>query len=384
MPAFEPDMSSPDFIHVINFGRRLAVNAVFILVPLHLLNLGFSGWQIGAAGSLFAFAPLLFAFPIGWANDRFAIKEIIRAALALLSALLVVLGRVRGFLPMALVFLLLGVGNNALDVSINSFYYKNGQDANPNKKYSRLVFWSALGTALGPGLAGLVLSSSGYPAMFMALAVFLILLQVFVGPLTRVPFSFVPLRAYRGDLFRRNTILFSVLIFVIGLHWGVEGTVYSPFLKTVLHLSTLSASLYISLALLGVALSAWLIGRIKFDLLLNKRIFILSMILSGAGLALMVIPSLPVSFGFRVMHEIGDGFLGALVVLFISRLFEKESIGGSSGLLITVMTTGQMVGALVFSSMGFRFGLAYPFIVSGSLLVANGGLARFCFRRAEY
>jgi MFS family permease len=384
MPGFEPDMSSPDFIHVINFGRRLAVNAFFILVPLHLLNLGFSGWQIGAAGSLFAFAPLLFAFPIGWANDRFAIKEIIRAALALLSALLVVLGRVRGFLPMALVFLLLGVGNNALDVSINSFYYKNGEDANPNKKYSRLVFWSALGTALGPGLAGLVISSSGYPTMFMALAVFLIVLQVFVSPLTRVPFGFVPLRAYRGDLLRKNTLLFSVLIFVIGLHWGLEGTVYSPFLKTILHLSTLSASLYISLALLGVALSAWLIGLIKFDLLLNKRIFILSTILSGAGLALMTIPSLPVSFGFRVMHEIGDGFLGALVVLFISRLFEKESIGGSSGLLITVMTTGQMVGALVFSSMGFRFGLAYPFLVSGSLLVANGGFARYCFRRAEY
>jgi MFS family permease len=384
MPAFGPDMGSHDFIHVINFGRRLAVNAFFILVPLHLLNLGFSGWQIGAAGSLFAFAPLLFAFPIGWANDRFAIKEIIRAALALLSVLFVVLGRVSGFLPMVLVFLLLGVGNNALDVSINSFYYKNGEPTNPNRKYSRLVFWSALGTALGPGLAGLVLSSAGYPSMFLALAVFLVLLQVFVGPLTRLPFAFVPLRAYRADLFRKNTLMFSVLIFVIGLHWGLEGTVYSPFLKTTFHLSTLSASLYISFALLGVALSAWLIGLIRFDLLLNKRIFVSSMILSGAGLALMAIPSLPLSFGFRVMHEIGDGFLGALVVLFISRLFEKQSIGGSSGLLITVMTTGQMVGALVFSSLGYRFGLAYPFLISGCLLVANGGFARLCFRRAEY
>lgn len=384
MLGFEPDMPSPKFIHAINFGRRVAVNAMFLLVPLHLLNLGFKGWQIGAVGSLFAFAPFLFSFPIGWANDRLTIKGVIRGALVLLSVLFVALGRVRGFLPLALVFLLLGGGNNALDVSINSYYYKNGEDANPNKKYSRLVFWSALGTALGPVLAGLVLSSADFPTMFAVFAVFLLLLQVFVGPLARVPFGFVPLKAYQSNLVRKNTLLFSIMIFVIGLHWGVEGTVYSPFLKKYFHLSTFSVSLYISLALLGLALSSLLIGLIKFDLRLNKRIYIVSMILSGAGLALMVIPCLPVSFGFRLMHEAGDGLLGALTILFISRLFEKDSIGGSSALLLAVMTTGQMVGSMVFSSLGYRFGLVYPFIISGSLLVANAGFARFCFRRADY
>ena len=384
MLAFEPDMESPHFIHAINFGRRLAINAVFLLVPLHLLNLGFSGWQIGAVGSLFALAPLLFSFPIGWANDRLTIKGVLRGALILLSLLFVALGRVRGFLPLALVFLLLGGGNNALDVSINSFYYKNGEEADPNKKYSRLVFWSALGTALGPVLAGLVLAGADFPTMFMALAVFLLLVQVLVGPLARVPFSFVPLRAYKSNLLRRNTLLFSIMIFVIGLHWGVEGTVYSPFLMKYFHLSAFSVSLYISLALLGLALSSRLIGRVKFDLRLNQRIYVLSMFLSGAGLALMVIPSLPISFGFRFLHEAGDGLLGALTVLFISRLFEKGSIGGSAALLLAVMTTGQMVGSIVFSSLGYRFGLIYPFLISGSLLVANAGFARFCFRRAEY
>jgi MFS family permease len=285
---------------------------------------------------------------------------------------------------MAVIFLLMGVGNNALDVSTNNYYYKNGVDPNPNRKYSRLVFWGALGTALGPLLAGLVLSSANFPVMFVALAASLLVLQLLVRPLSEVRFSLVPWGAYRSGLLRKNTLLFSVMIFIIGLHWGVEGTVYSPFLKRYFSLSTLSLTLYISLALLGLAFSSLLIGQIKFDLRLNKRIFLLSMLLSGAGLGLMVIPSLPVSFAFRTIHEMGDGFLGALTVLFISRLFEKQSIGGSSALLLAVMTTGQMVGSFFFSSIGYRFGLTYPFLIGGALLVANAGFAHFCFRKAEY
>jgi MFS family permease len=377
-------MKLPDFIHVINFGRRTALNAFFILVPLYLLGLEFNGWQIGAVTSLFAFAPLAFSFPVGWVNDRFSIKGLIRGALALQCALYLLLSQVRGFLPLAVIFLLLGLSNNALDVSINNYFYKDGAEENPNRKYSRLVFWSNLGTAVGPVLGGALIALSSFSVMFAVFAGFLALLQAFVGPLRQGRFALVPIRAYGRNLIRKNTVLFSTMIFVIGLHWGVEGTVYSPFLKNNLGLTTLRLSLYISLSLAALALSSLFIGRIPFDLKQNKRLFILSMALSGAGLALMVIPVLPVSFAFRVIHEIGDGFLGALVVLFISRLFEKDSIGGSSALLMAVMTTGQMAGALLFSPMGYRFGLIYPFLVAGTLLTLNAGFARFCFRRAEY
>lgn len=377
-------MAFPEFIHVINFGRRVALNALFILVPLHLLGIGFNGWQIGAVTALFAFAPLAFSFPVGWVNDRLSIKGVIRGALAVLAVFFILLSRVRGFLPTAGIFLLLGLGNNALDVSINNYFYKDGKEENPNRKYSRLVFWSNLGIALGPAAGGTLIALADFRVMFIVFAAFLAALQGLVAPLRQGRFAAVPMRAYGRNLTRRNTVLFSIMIFVIGLHWGVEGTVYSPFLKNNLGLTTLRLSLYITLSLLVLAFSALLIGRIPFDLRVNKRLFILSMALSGLGLALMVIPLLPVSFAFRVIHEIGDGFQGALVVLFISRLFEKDSIGGSSALLLAVMTTGQMAGALIFSSLGYRFGLIYPFIAAGALLMLNAGFARLCFRRAEF
>jgi len=377
-------MSSQNFIHLINFSRKMAITAVFFLVPLHFLKLGFSGWQIGAVSSLFAFAPFFFSFPTGWANDRFSIKAIIRAALALQSLLLFVLGRIHHFAPAAFVFLLLGIANNALDVSTNNLYYKDDSESNPNKKYSRLVFWSSLGSAFGPMLAGLIVAWSNFPTMFAVFAGALLLLQPFVRPLNYVRFALVPLKVYKSNLLRKNTVLFSVMIFMVGLHWGVEGTVYSPFLKQYFNLSTFSLSLYITLSLLALAFSSFLIGLIKFDLRVNKRIFLLSMVLSGSGLALMVNPVLPLSFLFRVVHEIGDGLLGALIILFISRLFERESIGGSSALLLTVMTFGHMVGALAFSSLGFHVGLSYPFIVGGVLLVANALFGQYCFKQAEY
>ena len=377
-------MISHHRIHLLNFCRKLAVNAVFFLVPLHFLKLGFKGWEIGAVTSLYAFAPLLFSFPTGWANDRFSIKEIIRAALGLFSLMFLILSRVRGFLPTAVIFLFLGLANNALDVSINSLYYKDKTAIDQNRKYSRLVFWQSLGSAAGPVLGGTIVTSAGFRVLFVIFAVFLLAVQAFVPALNSVRFAPVPRRVYRGNLLRPKTILFSVMIFIIGLHWGLEGTVYSPFLRQYFNLNMFSLSLYISLSLLALALSSFLIGFVPFDLKVNKRIFLLSLLLSGSGLVLMVNHRLALSFVFRLVHEAGDGLLGALVVLFISRLFERESIGGGSAALQTVMTGGQMVGALLFSSLGFRFGLVYPFLVAGGLLIADSAFSLYCFRKSEY
>ena len=75
------DTNSLQKIHFINFSRRLTITTIFFLIPLYLLQIGYKGWQIGVINSLFAFAPLLFAFPTGWINDRFSIKGVIQGSL---------------------------------------------------------------------------------------------------------------------------------------------------------------------------------------------------------------------------------------------------------------------------------------------------------------
>jgi len=371
-------------IHLINFCRKLTVNTLFFLVPLHLLKIGFSGWQIGTVVSFYGVAPLIFSFPVGWINDRFSIRRIVQGALFLLCFLFLLLAFTDNFYLLCGVFLFLGIANNALDVSLNSLYYKDDTQPDLNKKYGMLAFWLALGTATGTISGGTLVHFANFRILFFVYSAFLLMVLSFTRKIGKERFSVISMKQYRLDLVNRKTILFSILIFILALHWGVEGTVYSPFLKTNFGLNDLQLSLYISISLFFLAFSGLAIAFMRFDVRLNQKVFLSALFVSGLGHILMVNPNVYVSLSFRIMHEIGDGVMGALIFLFISRLFQKESIGGSSGILLALMTLGHMLGAQIFAPVGYQLGMSYPFIISGLLLIANSVYGVFVFRKISY
>jgi len=371
-------------IHLINFCRKLTVNTLFFLVPLHLLKIGLSGWQIGTVVSFYGIAPLLFSFPVGWINDRFSIRRIIQGAISLLCLLFLSLAFVNDFYILCFVFLLLGIANNALDVSLNSLYYKDDARLDLNKKYGTLAFWLALGTATGTISGGTLVHFANFRILFFVYSAFLLLVLSFTRKVGKEKFHVISMKQYRIDLINRKTILFSILIFTLALHWGAEGTVYSPFLKSYFDLNDFQLSLYISISLFFLAFSSLAIAFLRFDARLNQRIFLFALFVSGLGHILMVNPNVYVSLVFRIVHEIGDGLMGALIFLFISRLFQKQSIGGSSGVLLALMTLGHMLGAQIFAPIGYRFGLHLPFIISGCLLIANAFYGYFLFKKNSY
>jgi len=371
-------------IHFINFCRKLTVNSILFLIPLHFLKIGFNGWQIGLVTACYAIAPLLFSFPAGWINDHLSITKMIRGALFLVSLSLFLIGWINHFPAMAAVFLMLGISNNALDVSINSLFYKDSRDIDQNKKYGRLSFWLALGMAIGTFAGGFLTQYGNFRIMFFIYSGFMVVVLLLSGNRGREQFSKVTLKEYKLELINKKTVSFMIMIFVLTLHWGAENTVYSPFLKDYFGLNNLQVSLYISLPLFVLALSALLVSMLRYNALSNRRLFLFSMAISGLGLILMVVPILPLSFAFRVVHEMGDGFMGALIVLYISKLFQQRSIGGSSGILLAVMTTGHMVGSILFSTVGYRFGLHIPFLISGALLIGNAFYGVWLFRSENY
>jgi MFS family permease len=371
-------------IHFINFCRKLAVNSILFLIPIYFLKIGFNGWQIGLVTAFYAVAPLLFSFPAGWINDRLSIKKLIRGALFLVSLSLFLIGWTTHYVAAAAVFLLMGISNNALDVSINNLFYKDNRDIDLNRKYGRLSFWLALGMAFGTFGGGFLTHYANFRVMFFIYSGFMFLVMLLSGNIGKEQFAKVALKEYKLELINKKTILFMIMIFVMTLHWGAENTVYSPFLKEYFRLNNLQVSLYISIPLFVLALSALLVSVLRYNALSNKRLFLFSMTISGLGHILMVNPVLPLSFAFRILHEIGDGFLGALIVLYISKLFQQRSIGGSSGILLAVMTAGHMVGSLLFSTIGYRLGLQLPFLISGALLVANALYGLWVFRSENY
>jgi MFS family permease len=358
-------------VHFINFIRKAAVLGAFFLAPLHFLKLGFGGLEIGLIVSAFGLAPLVFSFPTGWMNDRFSIRRVILAGLLAQGAALLLIGIVRRAPLMILVFLLFGIANNALDVSINSLYYKDDSGENPNRKYGTYNFWLSLGPPAGILAGGALMGWAGYRALLAAFAGLTLFATLALRGLGSEKFALVKFREYRSNFMRKKVLAFSLFLFVLALHWGVEGTVYSPFLRSRFGLDDFQVGLYISMAYLALAFSSLGVSRLEFNPERNRRLFLLGMSLSGLGLIFMVARDVRVSFLFRVIHEGGDGLIGALAVLYISGLFERRTIGGSAGILTALQTSGQMAGALAFSTLGFRSGLQYPFIIAGALLLAN-------------
>jgi hypothetical protein len=136
-------------------------------------------------------------------------------------------------------------------------------------------------------------------------------------------------------------------------------------------------------AYLALSFSAFLVGRLKDDPARGRRLLLFGMTLSGLGLILMTVGDIRLSFVFRLIHEGGDGLMGAFVVLTISRLFEKRTIGGSAGILTTLQTSGHMAGSLIFPWLGFRAGLHVPMIVAGAILLGNAVFGLYAVPRVE-
>lgn len=358
-------------VHAVNFVRTMAVTTVAFLAPLRFLRLGFDGVGIGLIVALFAAAPIVFSFPTGWMNDRLSMKKVILAGLLTMSAAFVAVGYVRSVAPMAAVFLVLGVANSAINVSINSFYYKDGAATDPNRKYGHFVGWLSLGPPAGLLLGSLLTGVAGFRTLLWVMAGLTVLAATAVGAFGEEKFEAVSFREYRFSVFNRRTLLFSAFLVLLALHWGTELTVYGPFLRTRFGLGDSGVALYMAGAYLALSLAAFLVGRLKYDARRNRRLFLLGMVVSGLGLILMTVGDVRLSFLFRFVHEGGDGLMGAFAVLAISRLFEKKTIGGSAGILSALQTSGHMAGSFAFSWLGFRAGLHVPMIVAGSILLAN-------------
>ena len=77
---------------------------------------------------------------------------------------------VNGATSMALLFLFIGIANAALDVSINSLYYKDESEPNPNRKYGNYILWLSLGPPAGILVGGLFVYYSGFRMLLLAFA----------------------------------------------------------------------------------------------------------------------------------------------------------------------------------------------------------------------
>ncbi|MFH0956847.1 MAG: MFS transporter [Candidatus Aenigmatarchaeota archaeon] len=370
--------------NALNAGKQALVSMTFFFLPVMLFGMGLSGLQIGILMSVLTVVIFLSSFPIGVINDRLSIRYVMMLGMFLESAFFFGLSFARGFPELLLVFIVGGLGGNMVDTSIRSLVFKKAEDSVRGRKLGFYQFVSSAGSGAGTLLGGTLLwllSFNG--ALIISAGAFLVMgiASLLVADTVREKF---PLRQYGRVILRKTSVLFFLPLFILGLHWGAENTSYAMFLRSSLGLDLFLSGIYmgIPIILLGVvSLSA---GRLIDTKGSARKTFILGFFLSGAGHILMTVNNVPLSFAFRLVHEVGDGLAMVSYLVIFAKMFKKESIAGETGAASAVILFGSALGAIVFGQVGYALGFAWPLIISGALTIASVAIILIAGKRISF
>jgi MFS family permease len=181
----------------------------------------------------------------------------------------------------------------------------------------------------------------------------------------------IKLEEYRKTVFTPQVIFLTLVFVLSSLHWGAETVSYGPFLKDVLGLTFRQIGLYTGLGMVAVGLGAY-----GGTLLLNKgwvkdlqSLFGLGLLLAGVFHGLMCVPHVYWSFGFRFLHEIGDGFVLLIFYHGIAKVFHVDRIGGCAAFIALGQSVSAFGSSILFGYVGDVFGHQWSLIISGIVLV---------------
>lgn len=358
--------------------KNFLVFSILFYLPIYFSNIGFSGLQIGILLSIFAVTSLASSSLAGLFSDRFPIRYLSAFSFFLLIMYLLGLSSTENFWIILALFFMGGLGNNIADISLTSFVLKVTKKKDSGKRLGVFNSVKTLASGLGALTGGLMLAHLAFTNVFILLALLFFVAILFTFFMRKIGTFRYSTGQYKGDLWRKEILLFIILIFVFTMHWGAEGTSYSLLLKKNFGLEQNSIALYMGSVWIIFGFFIYFISRKIADTTSINKIIYPGLILSGLGHILFTYPSLPLSYLFRLIHELGDAAFEMFLLVGIHRYFPVERIGGTSGVVLTVTIAGRLVGSLIFGPIGDLFGYHYSFIISGILTLVCLPIANNC------
>jgi MFS family permease len=346
------------------------ISSLYFFLPLYLQgSLGFTGGQIGLLYAVLSLTAILVSFPVGVTADRYPARILTRLGLLGIAASLWGLSEVRQFWPFLLVILGSGLSLQLFRLSLDILLFKENQADTP-RRFGHYNSWRMGGMMVGILLGGVLLYYLDFPLTLKILAVGVLAILL---PTTRLPLSpgiRTPLLQYGRDFLTKPVLFFVAWLFLFTLHWGAEATSLALFLQNGLNLTTRGIGFYMAGEFAVVGLTAYAYGRFWAGRLQPLQFLSVALITSGLGHILMTYPSLPWSFGWRLVHGFGDGLILMETYTTIARLFHVDRIGGNSSLISLITTLGTFAGSLIFGPLGAYYGYAWPLIISGAISLA--------------
>jgi MFS family permease len=366
-------ISETQFYYFVLFimAHSCLANVLEQYLALYLHDLGFAGVQIGVYFAITVIAPLIFSLPMGITTDRIQISSI-----CMISFVFMALHKV-GFLLSHSFWLLCGFalfgsfGGRFFGVAKYAMFFKI-TDRENSRKVGVFQLGRTIAVGLGTLLGGVLIFNASYRFVFTMIIVCYLGFILLAYFLPRTETASITIKEYTRAVLTPRVLLISGVFFLSSLHWGAEAVAYSLFLRQHLGLHTGQIGLYTGVGYACVGIGAYL-AMLLFE---HQRVRHLQyllyagLLLAGIGHILMCIPSVPWSFAFRLVHEIGDGFITFAFFQGVSKIFHLDKIGGGSAFISVWMMLGTIVGSIIFGQVGASFGYHWPLILSGIILAA--------------
>ena len=374
---------------ICSFTFTLLFWMIVAFLPLHLRSIGLSPEKSGIVMGIYSIAALIFMIPLGVLSDRLNAKTMLIIGTGLVLLHICGLYYVSEFIPLLGVTFVGGVGWSLFQTVLYALFLKVIPEEGKGLNIALYQAGLFVGFGVGPLLGGVLIQDSGYGLVLKVSAVVAIFLALCFSALPSAKLSVFKWLDYYKDIVRKPPLLFLVLYFVYGLHFGVEQSGFSVLMDDLSFSSRQIGVVYMAIGIwMGVLapfagrwidvsqrIAPFLIGGI----LLSSVFHILTAYVTGFSQMVIV----------RLLHTLGDTYVILSFGLLTALLFPEERMGGNSAVVYTVRTLGTFSGNILTGFTAARIGISGSFVFSGvfimlaSLMLAPQITSLFVFNHSS-
>ena len=150
------------------------------LIPLYLVELDASPFEIGIIMGSYALSVTVSAIPLGYLSDRIGRKQVILAGIILTAVSSFVIASRNDVYEVMGAYVIMGLGLGSIGPSLDAAVADNAKSSNVGVAFGKLTTAVHMGTALGPAAAGILAANIGlvnslYQSAIISLTVFALL-----------------------------------------------------------------------------------------------------------------------------------------------------------------------------------------------------------------
>jgi len=358
-----------------------AFRASKVIVSLFAIELGASQIIIGVMIALYSLLPALLALPAGKLTDRLGVRlPMLLGSAGMIVALLVpwLVGSMAALYASAA---LIGAAHMLYNVSVQNLFGTLGGNEDRTRNFSNYALAMALGSFIGPMIAGLSIDHFGHARSYLIAAALplvpVILLafgrEVGGGPRrkTEEEQAVISTSLLSNPTLRRTLIAGAVAVtgqdlfqFYMPIYGHSVGLSASA-IGVVLAMSGISAFM-VRAALPGIV-KRWNADRVFSGSLMVSAFAFLMFPMFTSTIALT---------GAALVFGLGIGAAQPVVLMLIFNRAPAGRSGEALGMRITINQFTHIAVPIVFGSLGSVFGIAPVFLANALILAGAGVLSR--------